>query len=166
MTQNGNPGAWPVRRLAAWLAPAGLLLLAGCGGGKGEINGEVTYQGEPVSLGRITFSSEVGKHPVASAYIIRGKYTIKDFPAGPVKIGIESFEPPRKEQLDEARKGPSPAEGMKSYRKIPPELEELANGPPLKYVPIPPTYANPDKSGLEYTVESGSQTHDIKLKPK
>jgi len=166
MTQNGKASTRPFGRLAAWLAPAGLLLLAGCGGGKGEITGEVTFKGEPVSLGRITFSSEVGKHQVASAYIIRGKYTIKDFPAGPVKIGIESFEPPRQEQLDQARKGPSPAEGMKSYRKVPPELEELANGPPLKHVPIPSSYANPDKSGLEYTVESGSQTHDLDLKPK
>jgi hypothetical protein len=156
-----------VARRVFWLVPAAAVLLMGCGRGKGDITGEVSYKGEPISVGRITFLSQVGNNEVKSAHIIRGKYTIKGFPAGPVKISVESFEPPDKEILDNTKKVDIPAAGgMKERMKgPPPELLEMANGPPLKYVPIPQTYANPETSDLTYEVKKGSQTFDIPLKP-
>ena len=154
-------------RLVAWLAPAGLLLLAGCGGGKGDVTGEVTYNGEPLPVGRVTFLSQVGNQEAVAGYVIRGKYTVKGCPAGPVKISVESLRPPEPEQLTAAKESAVPmAQGMKGRVQIPPELKELASGPPVKYVPIPPKYANPESSGLTYTVSRGSQTHDIPLKPE
>src|SRR6516165_1812046 len=72
-----------VSRLVVWLVSAGALVFLGCGAGRGVITGEVTYKGEPVSVGRITFLSQVDKQEVKSADIIRGKYTMKEFPAGP-----------------------------------------------------------------------------------
>ena len=158
-----------VARPVAWLILAGALLLVGCGGGKGDITGEVTYNGVPVSVGRITFLSQVDKQEVKSAHIIRGKYTIAGFPVGLVKISVESFEPPDPEILKGTKtlSNVQPAGGMKErMQEPPPELLEMASGPPLKYVPIPLTYANPEISGLRYDVKKGSQTFDIPLKPQ
>jgi hypothetical protein len=39
-----------------------------------------------------------------------------------------------------------------------------ASQPKGKYVPIPENYADPEKSGLTYTVTGGPQTHEIDLK--
>jgi hypothetical protein len=141
-------------------------LLAGCGGGKGDISGEVTFNGEPVSVGRITFLSEVGNKEVISAYIIRGKYTIKACPVGPVKISVESIEPPDPEKLKATEENMAKvpmARGMKAP-EIPAEIMELASGPKLKYVQIPLEYANPESSGLTYEVKKGPQPFDIPLK--
>jgi hypothetical protein len=149
------------------LIPAGLLLLAGCGGGgKGDVTGEVTFNGEPLPVGRITFLSEAGKKEAVSAYIVRGKYTIKGCPAGPAKIGIESFDPPTPEQLNAAKQPLPQAKGMQEHVKTPEVLKELASGPPLKHLRIPLKYANPEISELTYTVEKGSQTHNIPLGSK
>jgi hypothetical protein len=144
------------------------LLLLGCGRGRGDITGEVTYKGEPVSVGRITFLSQVDKQEVKSADIIRGKYTIKAFPAGPVTITVESFQPPPPETLTNAKMTKvTQAGGMKEFMKAPPPaLLEMAEGPPLTFVPIPLTYANPETSGLTYEVKRGEQTFNIPLDVK
>ncbi len=163
MAQSVNPNPRTAKRtLLAWLALAALLL-AGCGRGKGDVSGEVTYKGEPLPFGRITFVSEVGRHDTVSAFIIRGKYTIEGCPAGPVKISIESLKPPTKKELEEAKKSPTLGEGD---RLSPELLKEITADPPLKYVKIPSKYANPETSGETYTVEKGSQTYNITLKEK
>src|SRR5262245_32734665 len=156
-------------RLVAWLAPAGLLLLAGCGAGKGDITGQVTYKGQPLSVGRITFVGQGGKQEAVSAYIKRGKYTVHKCPAGPVKISIESIEPPDPEKLQGTKtriENMPMARGMKERMKIDPELEELASGPPLQHMVIPLKYANPETSGLTYQVKWGAQEHNIDLTPE
>jgi hypothetical protein len=135
-----------------------LLLCAGCSG-KGDVTGTVTYKGDPLPFGRITFISEGSYHRTVSSMIVRGKYTISDFPAGPVKVSIESYKPPTKEQIEKNKK--DPALGVE--QPIPPELLE---GPPLKEMKIPPKFADPEKSGQTYTVEKGSQTKDFDLPAK
>jgi hypothetical protein len=165
MSANAKPAAGAARgqrasRRAAWLVPAALLLLAGCGAGRGDVTGEVTYKGQPLSLGRITFIGESGKQEVRSEYIIKGKYTIKGFPAGPAKVTVESLEPPTADQLksnkDRAKMYPLAGE-------IPPELEELASGSKLPYMPISIKYSNPETSGLSCEVKRGTNTYNIPL---
>src|SRR5207248_3169347 len=140
MAQGVNPNPRTTRRrLLAWLAPAALLLLASCSGGKGEVTGEVTYKGDPLPYGRITFVSEVGRHDAFRTFIIRGKYRIEAVPAGPAKISIESLTPPTKKQLEEAKKSASG-----EFAPVSPEMiNELSGDPPLKYVKIPSKYSNP-----------------------
>jgi len=160
MAQSVRAGAQAARgQLRAWLVPAALLLLAGCGEGKGDISGVVTVKGDPLPFGKITFTSENKYHKTISAFIIRGKYTIQDFPAGPAKVSIESLRPPTKEQIEKAKKDPP----LGVEQPIPPELTE---GAPLKYVPISGKYADAEKSGLTYTVERGSQPKDFDLSAK
>ena len=130
---------------------------AGCGGGKGEISGEVTFNGKPIPWGRITFLSQVGNKQAISSSIRNGAYTIKGCPAGPVKISVESF----KAVAHDPKLGP---QGMaKGFKR--PEGEEPPPEAIGKTLPIPPRYGNTDTSGLEYTVRSGSQTHNIPLTP-
>src|SRR5437660_4434910 len=63
MAQSVRAGAQAARvRLRAWLAPAALLLLAGCGEGKGDISGVVKVKGDPLPFGKITFTSENKYH--------------------------------------------------------------------------------------------------------
>jgi hypothetical protein len=123
-----------------------------------------------LSVGRISFLSEVGNKEVVTTYVIRGKYTIQGCPAGPVKITVESLEPPDPEALKGTKNKANllpMARGMKERMELPPEMKELSEGPKLKYVPIPLEYSNPETSGLTYEVQKGSQTHNIPLdKPK
>jgi hypothetical protein len=53
----------------------GLSLIAGCGR-TAAVSGSVTYDGQPVANGSITFTPEDGKGPVAGGPITEGKYRI------------------------------------------------------------------------------------------
>ncbi|HEV3262323.1 MAG TPA: hypothetical protein VG013_36060, partial [Gemmataceae bacterium] len=83
--------AGPFRHWGAWLVVVGLVAAAGCQG-KGNIKGVVKIKdsGKPLPGGRITFLGESGKKAVRSSLIQDGNYSIEDFPAGPVKVVVES----------------------------------------------------------------------------
>jgi hypothetical protein len=144
--------------LATALGPLAAVLLVGCGGGKGDVSGLVTYKGEPLPFGRITFVSQVGNKPSLTARIRTGKYTIAACPAGPVQIAVESLARPLKGR---------PSMGGITKGFVPPEDEDAVE-PSAKQprpVTLPPRYNIPEESGLDYTVTSGQQTHDIPLNP-
>jgi hypothetical protein len=150
----------PRRPHRPWLA---LLLpfvfaLAGCGGGKGTVSGEVTYNGKPIPWGRITFVSQVGNQTVHSTPIIKGKYTIANCPVGLVKISIESI--PAK-AVDTSKIPPMMLERSKEAHRPEPPPDVIG-----QHLQIPLKYANPDMSGLEHTVEPGEKEHNIALKPE
>src|SRR5207237_2828294 len=163
-------GLMTKKTLTSWLVCTALLLVAGCGGGVGEITGQVTYNGEPIPVGRITFLSETGNQEVITAYIIRGKYAVPRCPTGPAKITVESLQPPSPEVLKGTKEslalpgmgGKNPAGGMKAP-EIPAEMKQLADGPPLKHLQIPRDYANPETSHLTYDVRRGAQGKDFLL---
>jgi hypothetical protein len=116
------------------------LNLVGCSGKSAEsttsVEGVVKYKGAPLPGGRITFSSAKEKGKIAAASINNdGTYKVNNPPIGEVKIGVE---------------GPSPPSDSSKGNK------------PL--VVLPKDYANPDKSGLTYTVKEGSQTFNVELK--
>jgi hypothetical protein len=147
----------PIARLVACLIPIGLLALAGCGGGKGTVSGEVTFKGQPIPWGRITFLGQEGEKVGRSSPIVSGKYTIKDYPAGPVKISVESYDA---KKVDTSKIPPMMLERSKEggWKEPPPEVVG-------KHLPIPAKYADPEQSGLNYTVPRGTSTHDIALTP-
>jgi hypothetical protein len=135
------------------------LALAGCGGGKGDVSGQVKFNGEPLPSGRVTFVCQGGAKEVFSGEILKGKYIISGIPVGPVKIMVETFEP-----------APATTVPTKIPGGIPPNIKGMpAPGAPPpapgKYIAIPPRYGNLEKSGLSYTVTAGQQDHDIILPP-
>ena len=97
-----------------------MVSLVGCSGGDGiervDVTGTVTYQGQPVQEGTITFDPQ-GKGPVAGAQITGGTYQATGrgaVPVGNYLVRISSTvedrenwvedampEPPRKELLPE-----------------------------------------------------------------
>lgn len=143
----------PGWRLLAVLA----LAAVGCSG-KGEINGRVTYDNQPIPRGRITFLPQRGG--ARTAEIRDGNYTITDCPTGQMSVGVESFVPP-----ESAGEGPGVPEELLKGFKPPGGAPGGAVGEKFKGLPIPPKYADPKQSGLEYTVTSGKQTKDFPLTP-
>jgi hypothetical protein len=165
------------RVVAGGLCLCGILLAAGCGGGKGVVSGKVFYQGQPVRGGNVSFVSE-GGGAMSSPIEEDGSYTIRNVPPGTVTITVET---------DSFRQGGPgggpPPELLKNMKKPMPEKDAQAEHPgneaalrekdriarvtadrAKRYVQIPPQYSDFRKSNLTYVVKSGQQEHDIDLK--
>jgi hypothetical protein len=131
---------------------------AGCGTKTGNVSGTVTYKGERLPTGSVTFV-DAGKQPVGTSAIQDGKYSIGRVPVGPVTILVST--PP----LPNARNVPPPPPPR---NKMPPKgqgtpefsLEKQKLPPPIV---VSGKYANPEESDLTYTVQPGDQVHNIPL---
>lgn len=77
------------RVLAAGVAFAGLFA-AGCGAEVGTVNGEVSYDGQPVKQGYITFTPADGKGAMVGGPITDGRYTVEKVPPGSKIAKIEA----------------------------------------------------------------------------
>jgi hypothetical protein len=150
------------------LARGGLIVLcllaaAGCSG-PGTVKGKISYKGQALGGGVVVFSVP-GKGSVSADIGEDGSYTVNKCPTGPAKITVETAS--AKQGISDPR-APRGA-GMKPPPGAIPEGADASfyqgGQKKGKYVPIPPKYNDPDKSGLEYTVLSGSQQHDIELPP-
>jgi hypothetical protein len=154
----------PIRAMSLRQARLGLglaLMLGALGcSSSATVSGKITHKGQALGGGTVAFFSP-GKSSVVSQISPDGSYTIAKIPTGPVKIAVEtgSAKPAA------APKGMTPPPGAAN---LPPDA---ANSPVYggqkpsggKYVPIPENYGDPEKSNLTYTVQSGSQTHNIDL---
>jgi hypothetical protein len=142
-------------RLGWFLAGA---LLAGCAPAQPSapsVTGVVTFEGEPLPEGRVTL---FGKGTVASAVIgPDGTFTIVNAPLGAVRVALQQPTPVTAvRRLDVGLSGLGPP----MFRSKPPALAR-SDGPAR--VSLPERYADPDHSGLSFTVVPGAQTHDFHL---
>jgi hypothetical protein len=124
----------------AWLVV--LVLVGGCARGPGSVSGTVTYQGKPLETGTITFYDTAHNAPTAEINK-DGTYSIPKVAAGKAKIAVVMPMPIAFKSGDLPGAG-KPAE-------------------PLKVPTLPAKYADPEKSGLTFEVNTGSNTHDVKL---
>lgn len=76
-----------VRRAGAGALLLLLALTGGCGGGKGEVSGEVTVDGKPLTLGAIVFTPASG--PAVAAEVVDGKYRATGVPTGDCKVSLD-----------------------------------------------------------------------------
>ena len=133
-------------------ALAGSLLLVvfvGCSS-PNTVAGTVTFEGEPLPAGKVSFLCEGGRKPSRSAEIGEGgRYRLTDLPAGRAVVRVQTFAPQ-----------PKPEPGVDSASGIDYSLGWKDPGP---YVPIPKRYHSVSTSGLECLVTGGDQTFDIKL---
>jgi hypothetical protein len=65
-------------------------LATGCAGNTATVTGEVTYDGQTVADGMITFLPADGKGQPAAGKIRRGKYQIENLVPGPKVVKIEA----------------------------------------------------------------------------
>jgi hypothetical protein len=139
---------------------AGLALLvllggaAGCGKQATTVTGKVTYKGRALTSGDVLFLSDndtLTRAPIGPD----GTYTARGVPVGPAKLGVDNPPPPRDPA---ATSGLPPAKDSSNDPEVK-ELKERA----AHYVATPKHYRDPKQSGLTYTVQTGSQTHNIDL---
>jgi hypothetical protein len=133
-------GGWGYPLLAS-------LLMAVCGcGSTATVSGKVTYQGQPVTYGWVSFVSE--DHTAKSDVIQPdGAYTVAGVRPGRVKIAVGSREPSK------GRGKSSPAQKAGD-----------SNPTSTGWFPIPRKYEDPEQAGLDCNIESGHVNHDIELK--
>jgi hypothetical protein len=142
------------RKWAGQFALALLLGVAGCGGNPtGTVTGKVTYQNGPVKGGNVIFASASGKSvivPIAED----GSYTVADFPLGDAKIAVQTRSLGVLAKMGKGRPANAPSMGGSM------SAEDAAR----RFVAIPPHYEDASTSELTYTVQAGSQQHDLPLK--
>lgn len=73
-----------------WLVVLVVSLAAGCGDSSSTVTGEVTYDGQPVGDGMITFLPADGKGPPAGGRIANGRYSVTGVPPGPKIVQINA----------------------------------------------------------------------------
>jgi hypothetical protein len=120
--------------------------IAGCGGPKEtSVSGTVKYQGKPLITGYVLFQFDDG-NSVNASLGTDGSYTMHTQFQGHAKIAVGSPKPPDQSGVGN-RRGADPSTAPD----------------PKNWVPIPEKYQNADTSGLEITVTSGTNKHDIEL---
>jgi hypothetical protein len=131
------------------------------------VSGQVLLDGKPLPGGKLTFRSTGPKSlPVTRTIDENGNYEEVDLPAGEVAVMVDN----------RALKPPPPRGPITLPKGISPEMAKQFNdahsGPPPqrnqagKYVPIPERYYDGENGELKFTVQSGTQKHDIELKSK
>jgi hypothetical protein len=149
--------------LLVLLAP----LATGCGAPRGDVSGKVLCQDRPLSAGFVAFYPASGV-PVTCRLKEDGSYSVSGVPAGKVKIAV--LPPPRPRSVISAAMAKRMAEQTpqmpaEARDQMPADVKAvLADASSQQGNQIPSQYRDPEKSGLEYEVTAGSQTHTIELK--
>jgi hypothetical protein len=141
-----------------WLSLTAVTVLgvSGCGQPAGSVSGKVSYRGKPLKGGSVTMILADGSKSAPATINEDGTYRLDKVLAGPVKVAVETQSLAVQVRLPTYR----PPAGTIAAGYAPPD----SGGAARRYVRIPPQYADPEKSGLTYTVTAGSQTYDIDLK--
>jgi hypothetical protein len=141
----------PARAAGLLMTAVGLTVVAGCGPSYGTITGTVTFNGQAVTDGQVSFLAQDGTI-VTSMIDSNGRYRIPQIPVGPAKITVY---PP----TDMAAVGETIKNLGKEKGKGPPKL----NAPPPAKSDIPSRYSDPNTSNLTVEVRRGEMTFDIPL---
>jgi hypothetical protein len=141
-----------------------LSLVAGCAKNKrapATVSGTVTYKGQAVTAGNVTFhSQDMGSYNTSLAP--DGTYQIVDVPKGELVVTVET------ESANPDKKTPDYGRGKGSKMYAERMAMEKKMGSPLgqpagKYLKIPAKYATPKDSPLKVTLEAGKQVKDFEL---
>ena len=172
------------------LAILSLVLLFGVSGcSKGTVTGKVTYGGETVPVGTVTFIPvQEGKGQPIVISITDGQYTAERVPAGSYTVTVSTIS--QRQTYNNLKKGGSsgplnPSGGGGKGGQAP-GIDKLTKDKPkdkfempgaadiqkgkddmLKQlegmIDVPAKFADPEKSGLKIEVKSGKNNFDIDL---
>jgi hypothetical protein len=126
------------------------LVCSGCGPGHGDLSGKVSFNGQPVRVGSVVVLP--ADNMPRSVLIEDGTYTVRNLPAGSVKLAVNSPDP-----LLQRSAGRNAAARQKA--------EAAAAVRAEKWFPIPEKYASFEQSGLSCEVRSGTNSFDLALVP-
>jgi hypothetical protein len=140
--------------------------LYGCGGKTvGKIAGQVTLNGEPVKVAKVTAYNDSGE-VLAQAMVLDGKYELGDLPLGLVTLVVQTHTPdgqpvtniraPRQAERN------LPAQVKKDLGKQAQEGLTL----PTTLEPVPLKYTSTKQSDLKVTVAKGASVYDIAMTGK
>jgi hypothetical protein len=121
-----------------------LCAAAGCGPATADITGAVIYKGKPVRMGTVMLLADGGS-PLYAELKDDGGFALSSVPVGKVRMTVSSPDPAR----------PILAKGETKPKK------GLADP---RWFAIPPKYADPGKSDLQYEVTRGKNTLEVVLK--
>lgn len=135
-----------------------LLLPIGCGSSVASVSGKISYKNQVVKGGTVTFYD--ANQWTGSSHIAEdGTYSINNVPLGTVEITVETKTAKPNPNMSKFMPKPPPGADM------PPGSFHTTGGQKERYVEIPDSYAEREKSGLRYEVKKGGkQVHDIDLK--
>lgn len=143
-----------------------LLLTASSGcGSRGTVSGKVTYndgtETKTLRGGTVIFTSGDGKTLGRSSIAEDGSYSVPKIPRGKVKVGVETQSARPVSTPPAGRNMTPPADA-----NLPPSAAAMYNrgANADRYVEIPESYSNPDKSGIEFEATGSDQNHNIELK--
>ncbi len=128
------------------------------------VHGKVTYKGEPVPAGTVTFhrtgKDQIGSYPFSLNS--DGSYEGTTMPAEEmvVTIDTESVNPNKPKPVYSGEQMGN-AEYAKKMRERTPDAAKSSEAG--KYVAIPPKYADKEKSPLKVTLTKGKQKHNFEL---
>ncbi|GIW82424.1 MAG: hypothetical protein KatS3mg105_4231 [Gemmatales bacterium] len=111
-------------------------LIAGCGGGRAVVSGNVTLDGEPLVTGTVTWISTDGKTVAYGQIQNDGSYRA-EMPAGEYFVTVVATSMPEQNEN--------------------PMIEAVGK------LLVPAKYTRKEESGLKYTVQSGNNQIDIPL---
>ncbi|MCI0641665.1 MAG: carboxypeptidase-like regulatory domain-containing protein [Gemmataceae bacterium] len=138
------------------------LVITGCSSDRNpnapsSVSGRITYKGNPVPAGSVTFhSKEKGNYNAELGS--DGTYQIIDLPADTMIVTVETESANPKKKAPEYGGG----KGADDYKK------RLAIEKPMKqtvqeYVKIPTKYSSPKTSPITITLDRGRQLKDFEL---
>jgi hypothetical protein len=134
----------------------------GCGK-RGEVSGTVTYNEKPLSFGSVTVMGDDGLTQVTPIGK-DGSYRFESVVAGPAKFVVVCMDPKGAEIRRKALgREPAPGADGKGHARLrpaPPSEEPSESKGTL----IPFRYSDFSKTDLQFTVESGTNKFDLKLK--
>ena len=149
-----------------------MLMLAGCGPGEGKVSGRVLFNGQPLPGGIVTFVPAAGaRNHVAITLDEQGNYEAVN-PGGEVQVCVDNRQlQPRESPFRGMPPGLPGGVAQKiadaKQQQAAPKAAGSANMSsqkiPGKYVEIPKRYYDASTSNLKFTVQRGSQPHDIEL---
>jgi hypothetical protein len=122
------------------------------------VSGQVTYNGQPVTGGTITFYPQSGgAYPTSIDE--KGAYAVSDLPAGEAAVSVETESVKKTATAEDYNKGHVNPQLANSSRPG----GEGAAASAKKYVKIPPKYADPKTSGLTANLTAGRQEKTFQL---
>ena len=153
--------------------PLCLVLVFGCEKGNpnapATVTGKVTYKGEPVTAGIVTFNPKKEGPAPSTTLNADGTYSLTEAPAGDftVTVDTESTNPDRKLPTYAAPSGKAGASnstpgGSGGTSSTPPGALKPTTSAG-KYVKIPKKYSDPKSSPLSATLGAGKQVKDFSL---